>query len=74
MNRVRVGVGGIVEDTQGRILLLKRSKSPEAGCWSILYFESGGKPLVFSVFRDTFQLGNSCKHGTGQTQEHGLVL
>ena len=35
MNRVRVGVGGIVEDTQGRILLLKRSKSPEAGCWSI---------------------------------------
>jgi len=35
----RVGVGALIVDDQGRVLLGKRRREPEAGCWGIL----GGK-------------------------------
>jgi len=35
----RVGVGVLLTDTQGRVLLTLRKLPPEAGCWSIV----GGK-------------------------------
>jgi len=35
----RVGVGVLLTDNQGRILLTLRKRPPEAGCWSIV----GGK-------------------------------
>ena len=35
-NQERVDcVGGIVTDTSGRILLIKRGKEPALGCWSV---------------------------------------
>ena len=38
-NLPRVGVGVLLVDAQGRVLLTLRKCSPEAGCWSIV----GGK-------------------------------
>jgi 8-oxo-dGTP diphosphatase len=38
-NVPRVGVGVLLVDAQGRVLLTLRKRSPEAGCWSIV----GGK-------------------------------
>ena len=35
----RVGVGVLLVDAQGRVLLTLRNRAPEAGCWSIV----GGK-------------------------------
>lgn len=35
----RVGVGVLLADSQGRVLLTLRKRPPEAGCWSIV----GGK-------------------------------
>jgi ADP-ribose pyrophosphatase YjhB (NUDIX family) len=35
----RVGVGALITDDQGRVLLIKRRRDPEAGCWGI----PGGK-------------------------------
>lgn len=35
----RVGVGALIEDAQGRVLLVKRRRDPEAGHWGI----PGGK-------------------------------
>jgi hypothetical protein len=39
----RVGVGVLVVDEHGRVLLTLRRRSPEAGCWSIL----GGRLAVY---------------------------
>jgi 8-oxo-dGTP diphosphatase len=38
-NVPRVGVGVLLVDAEGRVLLTLRKRSPEAGCWSIV----GGK-------------------------------
>ena len=49
---IRVGVGAIVVD-RGRVLLLKRRKEPEAGCWGI---QGGavefGEPIEDAVKRE----------------------
>jgi 8-oxo-dGTP diphosphatase len=38
-NQPRVGVGALITDDQGRLLLVKRRREPEAGYWGI----PGGK-------------------------------
>lgn len=38
-NQPRVGVGAMITDDQGRLLLVHRRREPEAGCWGL----PGGK-------------------------------
>ncbi|HYC03071.1 MAG TPA: NUDIX domain-containing protein [Azospirillaceae bacterium] len=49
----RVGVGAAILDDEGRLLLVKRRRAPEAGCWGL----PGGKveflePLETAVVRE----------------------
>jgi 8-oxo-dGTP diphosphatase len=52
----KVGVGVLLTDKRGRILLTLRKRPPEAGCWSIVggkldYFE----PLETCAIREAFE-------------------
>lgn len=55
---IGIGTGGIILNEQGEILLLKRKKEPESGCWSlpggaIEYGESAEKAIIREIKEET---------------------
>jgi 8-oxo-dGTP diphosphatase len=47
----RVGVGALIHDDAGNVLLIQRRRAPEAGCWSPV----GGKPNWLEPLQEAVQ-------------------
>lgn len=48
---IGVGVGAVIKNSSGEILLLLRNKEPEKGCWSI----PGGKVEMFETLEEAIK-------------------
>ncbi|KGM96191.1 DNA mismatch repair protein MutT [Clostridium novyi A str. 4552] len=48
---IGVGVGAVIKNNRGEVLLLLRNKEPEKGCWSI----PGGKVEMFENIEDAIK-------------------
>lgn len=48
---IGVGVGSVIKNSSGEILLLLRNKEPEKGCWSI----PGGKVEMFETLEEAIK-------------------